>query len=141
LADTVVVGDQDAGGAPASVEESAHQAAFAEGATAVQAQSAAESAAEASAAAEAALAAAAMNLEGGAAVAQATEAAQGAAASAQVSAEMVMEALQAQTQAINTLTEELKASRRAASAEDKPRRSPPSGDREPGSGGPKWKRR
>ena len=58
MAETVVVGSDGADEGSQSVAESAHQAAVAEGAVAVQAQQAAESAAEATAAAEVALAAA-----------------------------------------------------------------------------------
>lgn len=113
MAETVIVGDDDAEGA-GTAEESAHQAAVAEGATAVQAELAAEAAEEAKAAAEVALGAAQANIDSGMAVEGATASAEAAAAQATVSAEMVHDALAAQTAAINTLAEELKASRKAS---------------------------
>src|SRR6266568_293729 len=102
----------------------------AEGATAVQAGQAAESAEQAKAAAEVALQAAQANAETAEAVTEATARADGSAAATSVSADMVMDALKAQTQAIETLAGEIKASRKAAEApEGKPRHAAP--DREP----------
>lgn len=132
MAETIVVGDEESSISPA--EQSAHEAAVAEGATAVNAALATEAAAEAKAAAETALEAAAANIESGMAVEAAVEQANTAGASAAVSAEMVHEALLAQTSAINALTEELRSSRKAsAPPAEVGRRSRP--DREPGSGG------
>ena len=129
MADTVVIpGDDDAGG-PSTPEQSAHEAAVAEGATAVHTENAQEAAAEAQAAAAVALAAAEANIESGAAVEQAAEQAGSSAAVASVSAEMVHEALTAQTAAINALAEELKAARTAGPKEDKPPK--PAADRAP----------
>lgn len=122
-----------------TAELSAHAAAVAEGATAVQAELAAEAAGEAKAAAEVALGAAAANMEAGLAVEQATVTAEGAAQQATVSAEMVHEALQAQTAAITALTEQMAADRKAAAPPEGKRRAPR--DREPGSGGPRLMRR
>jgi len=90
MAETVVVGD-------AGTDEGA--------------QTVAESAAEAQAAAEIALAAAEANIQSGAAVEGAVASANESAAVASVSAEMVHEALTAQTAAINALAAELKAGR------------------------------
>lgn len=133
-----MTGEESEAASPA--EASAHEAAVAEGATMVQAASAEEAAAEASAAAEVALAAAEANIQAGDTVVQAAEQATQSAAQAGVNAEMVHEALLAQTRAISELTAELQASRKAqAPAQDKPRRAAP--DREPGSGGTRWVRR
>jgi hypothetical protein len=138
VADAVVV--EDAGQAEVTpAEVSAHTAAVAEGMTAVQAADAAESAAEAQAAAEVALAAAEENARTAEGVIEATVKAEESAAGAAISAEMVMDALKAQSAAINELREELKASRRAEH-HDAPKRAAP--DREPGgNGGPVWTRR
>jgi hypothetical protein len=128
MADVLVEGDQEA---VTPAEQSAHEAAVAEGATAVQAESAAEAAEEAKLAAEVALDAARVNVESGATVAEATAQAQGAAESATVSAEMVMDALAAQGAAIAALTEEFKNSRKTAAPAEKPAAShdrPPSGE-------------
>ena len=126
--------------APSPVEASAHEAAVAEGATAVIAANAQESAAEASAAAEVALAAAEANIASSDTVVQAAEQATQSAAQAGVNAEMVHEALLAQTRAIAELTAELQASRKAqAPPAEKPQRAAP--DREPGSSGKRWVRR
>lgn len=133
-----MTGDEPENANPA--EASAHEAAVAEGATAVIAANAQESAAEASAAAEVALAAAEANIASSDTVVQAAEQATQSAAQAGVNAEMVHEALLAQTRAITELTAELQASRKAqAPPQDKPRRAAP--DREPGSGGTRWVRR
>jgi len=129
----VVEGDQETEVTPAEV--SAHTAAVAEGMTAVQAADAAESAAEAQAAAEVALAAAEENARTAEGVIEATVKAEESAAGAAISAEMVMDALKAQSAAINELREELKASRRAEH-HDAPKRAAP--DHEPGNGGSKW---
>lgn len=135
LADAVIVGDEEQD--PSSAELSAHEAAVAEGATAVQAEQAAESAAEAKAAAEIALQAAEENAKTAESVVEATVAAQQSAAGAGVSAEMVMEALRAQTSAIETLAAELKESRKqAVPAEPKK----PAPDRPPSRSGPRWRR-
>ena len=139
MADTVIVGDEGGAAAPSSAEQSAHEAAVAEGATAVQAMSAAESAAEAKAAAEVALAAAEANIAGGAVVEEAAAEAAQSAAQAGVSLEMLHEALQAQGAAIEALTAEMHASRKQSAGPEKSRPAPP--DQEPGSGGPKWVRR
>lgn len=140
MPDAVVVeGDQDEP-AITPAEVSAHTAAVAEGMTAVQAESAAESAEAAEAAAELALEAARANAETAGAVIEATTVAEGNAEAAKLSAEMVMEALAAQTKSIELLTEELRASRKAAAPADKPARPAP--DREPnGGGGRRWSRR
>ena len=133
----VVEGDQETEVTPAEI--SAHTAAVAEGMTAVQAADAAESAEQAQAAAEVALLAAEENAKTAEAVIEATAQAETSAAAAGISAEMVMDALKAQTTAINELREELKASRRAEQ-HDAPKRPAP--DREPGgNGGPVWTRR
>ena len=142
MPDTLVVeGDETA--APASpAEASAHAAAVAEGMTAVQAIDAAESAAEAQAAAEVALLAAEENAKTAEAVIEATAQAEANAAGAAVSAEMVMDALKAQTEAITLLAEELKASRKAAVPSEAPKRPAP--DHEPGgngNGSRTWSRR
>lgn len=122
-----------------TAEASAHVAAVAEGASAVQAQQAAESAAAAEAAAEAALIAAEENAKTAEAVIQATAQAETSAAAADISAEMVMDALKAQTAILAEVREELKASRKQATpAEPKPAPAP---DREPGGDGPRWVRR
>lgn len=129
MAETVVVGsDADASGT-STAEQAAHEAAVAEGATAVHTEDAQEAAAEAKAAAEVALAAAEANITSGAAVEQAAQQADSSAAVASVSAEMVHEALTAQTAAINALAEEMKASRQAAPKESKG--SAPPGDKAP----------
>jgi hypothetical protein len=120
LAD-VVVSEADAGEAGDSTAAlSAHEAAVAEGATAVQAELAGEAAEEAVAAAEVALAAAEANIEAGMAVEAGVSSAAESAAVATVSADMVHEALQAQTAAIQALADEL---RRSREAEPKPRAS------------------
>jgi len=110
--------------------ESAHAAAVAEGGAAVLAESAGESAGEAKAAAEVALSAAAANMEAGLAVAEATEVAQSSAQQATQMAQMIQDALTAQTGAINALAEELRASRKQAAPASPPSRTQP--DRPPG---------
>lgn len=120
-------------------EEAAHAAAAAEGAAEVHTEQAAEAAGEAAAAAEVALAAAQANIESGAAVAEATEIAEAAAEQATVSAEMVHEALLAQTQAITALTEELRAGRQQTAPPAPGKRS--KRDRQPSGGGVKLVRR
>lgn len=127
----VVEGDQDTAVTPAEV--SAHTAAVAEGMTAVQAEQAADSAAEAQAAAEVALLAAEENAKTAEAVIEATAQAETSAAAAGISAEMVMDALKAQTVILTEVREELKASRRAAAPAGPATRSAP--DREPGGNG------
>lgn len=138
MADVIISGEEGQDVTPA--EQAAHQAAVAEGATAVQAATAEEAAGEAKAAAEVALAAAAANIESGAAVEQAAEQASVSAATAGVNAEMVYQAIQAQTGAIQELVAELQASRKAAQPPQEKRSSPPSPDREPSSG-QRWVRR
>jgi hypothetical protein len=140
MPDAVVVEGDEAGEATPA-EQSAHTAAVAEGMTAVQAQQAEQSADEAKAAAEVALLAAEENAKTAEAVIQATAQAEQHAAGASVSAEMVMDALKAQTQAITTLAEELKASRKSATPDSPPKRTAP--DRAPGGrgGGARWARR
>jgi hypothetical protein len=130
VAETVVVGDDDSSD-PGTAAESAHQAAVAEGATGVQTDLAQEAADQATAAAEIALGAAEANIAAGAVVESAVATADGAAAVATVSAEMVQEALAAQTAAIHALTEELALQRKAAPAPDKPK-SKPAEDASPG---------
>lgn len=141
MPDAVVVeGDQDTAITPAEV--SAHTAAVAEGMTAVQAADAAGSAEQAQAAAEVALLAAEENAKTAEAVIEATAQAETSAAGAAISAEMVMDALKAQTAAITTLAEELKASRKAAVPDGPPKRPAP--DVTPGgngNGGATWTRR
>ena len=138
MPDAVVVeGDEQAAVTPAEV--SAHTAAVAEGMTAVQAADAAGSAAQAEAAAEVALLAAEENAKTAEAVIEATAQAETSAAAAGISAEMVMDALKAQTAILTEVREELKASRRAEHP-GAPKRAAP--DREPaGNGGPTWTRR
>jgi fused signal recognition particle receptor len=115
MAETVVIpGESEE--APTTAEVSAHEAAVAEGATAVQAELAAEAADEAKVAAEVALAAAQENAETVEGTIEATVAAQGAAEMSQAFAEEIRDAMKAQGQAITALTEELAASRRAAAA-------------------------
>lgn len=139
MPDVTVMENEDT--EPTTAEQSAHEAAVAEGATAVQAAVAEEAAAEAQAAAELALDAAKANIETAEGVAEAVAQAQGDAAKASVSAEMVHEALLAQTRAIEELTTELRASRKAASdvSQSKPRSRP--SDESPGNGGTRWVRR
>ncbi len=141
MPDTLVVEGDEAAAPAGTAEASAHTAAVAEGMTAVQAADAAESAAEAQAAAEVALLAAEENAKTAEAVIEATAVAEANAAGAAVSAEMVMDALKAQTSAIELLAEELRASRKAAAPVEKPSR--PSPDREPGggNGSRSWSRR
>lgn len=139
MADTVIVGDEGGDALPTTAEQSAHEAAVAEGATAVQAVSAAESAEEAKAAAEVALSAAEANIASGAMAEEAAAEAAQSAAQAGVSLEMIHEILQAQGTAIEALTAELKASRKEAAPATAAKS--PSPDREPGGGGPRWKRR
>lgn len=137
---TVVTEDDQGDSEVISAEASAHEAAVAEGATAVQAEQAAAAAEEAKAAAEVALSAAQNNIESGVAVEQAAQRAESGANVATVSAEMVHEALLAQTNAIKELTAELQASRKqAAQPTEKPRRQSP--DTEPGGNGRRWVRR
>jgi len=139
MPDAVVIeGDEGTEVTPAEV--SAHTAAVAEGMTAVQAAGAAESAAEAKAAAEVALEAAEANAANAEAVIEAQASAETSAEAAGVTAEMLMDALKAQTAVIAELREELKAGRRAEH-QDAPKRAAP--DREPGAGGggPTWTRR
>jgi hypothetical protein len=138
MPEVVIAGDEAE--APSTAEASAHEAAVAEGATAVIAANAEQSAAEAAAAAEVALAAADANIASAGTVVQAAEQATQSAAQAGVNAEMVHEALLAQTRAINELTAELQASRKAA-APPQERPSRPAADREPGSSGKRWVRR
>ena len=129
MADVVVSegGDTEGGG----VAESAHEAAVAEGASAVLAETAVTASAEAQAAAEIALEAADANISSGQLVEQAVATANESAAVASVSADMVHEALTAQTSAIAALTEELRASRKSAGNGQAPKAAPPSGDRAP----------
>lgn len=137
MAEVIVSGEDEQVITP--VEQSAHEAAVAEGASAVQAQAAAVAAEEAKAAAEVALSAAQANIESGQAVEAAVEQANAAGASASVSAEMVHDALKAQTAAISALTEELRADRKNNSPV--PGNSGrPKPDREPG-GKPRWVKR
>jgi hypothetical protein len=133
----------DAGGDGASTtaELSAHEAAVAEGATAVNAALAVEAAGEAKDAAELALAAAQANVETGLAVADGVQSAQASADVATVSAQMVHEALTAQTAAISALTEELKASRKSARPAPDGGGGRPEPDHEPESRGPRLVRR
>jgi hypothetical protein len=131
---TVVTGDETE---PTTAEASAHEAAVAEGATAVQAELAAQAAEEAKAAAEIALAGASESVQIALDVEEQTSRAEGAAQTSAVSAEMVHEALLAQTRAIETLAAEIKASRSAAAREGKPRRRE-APDREPGSSAGHW---
>lgn len=122
---------------PDSTEIAAHDTAVAEGAVAVMAQDTQEAASQAKGAAEAALSAAASNIESGEEAVEASVVAQGAAATAQISAEMVHEALLAQTAAIAALVTEIQESRKPVP--QKPSRS--RRDREPGSSGPRLVRR
>lgn len=133
MADVVVSGGGDSGDAQ-TVAEAAHEAAVAEGATAVNAEQAAEAAAEATAAAEIALAAAEANIEAGAAIESGVASAESSAVDAMVSAEMVHEALAAQTAAITALTDELKLQRESAARPPKESSSSssPAPDAEPG---------
>lgn len=124
----IIEGDDEAVVTPA--EQSAHEAAVAEGATAVHGEIAAQAAEEAKEAASIALDAAKANMDAALPVAAATEQAQAAAQQATVSAEMVHDALAAQTAAITALTEELRNSRKQAPQEG-PAKKPP-GDRPPG---------
>lgn len=133
MPDAVVIEGDDAEAGVTPAELSAHTAAVAEGMTAVQAADAAESAAEAQAAAEVALLAAEENAKTAEAVIQAQTDAANSAISSSVSAEMVMDALKAQTTILAEVREELKASRRAAAPAEPARRSAP--DREPGGNG------
>lgn len=139
MPEAVIIPDSDEGEAP-TAGESAHVAAVAEGATAVQAQLAAESAEEAKAAAQVALDAAEANIGTSQAVIEAQTKAEGSAVAAGVSAEMVHEALLAQTNAIRELTEELKASRKSAVVPNgkTPSRPP---EASPGGNGRRWTRR
>lgn len=114
MPETVVTTENGETEVTTPAEASAHEAAVAEGATAVQAEQATEAAEEAKAAAEVALDAAKVNVESGAAVEQAAERAEGSAAAASVSLETIHEALTAQGKAIEALTAELKAGRKQA---------------------------
>jgi hypothetical protein len=129
MAETIIA-EGDSAEQPTTAAESAHEAAVAEGATAVQTEQAAASAATATEAAEVALAAAQANMEAGAAVEGAVATANESAAVATVSAEMVHDALVAQTKAISALTEELQAQRRSLASDTKPK-SKPAGDHPP----------
>lgn len=135
MAETVIVGDDDGDEAP-TVVESAHEAAVAEGASAVQAEAAETAADEAKAAAEVALQAAQVNVETATGVAEATASAEASAAQATVSAEMVMDALNAQGAAIASLAEELKASRKQAVPAEKASRPAP--DQAPAKSSKHW---
>jgi hypothetical protein len=121
-----------------TAEGSAHAAAVAEGATAVQAEQAQQAAEEAKAAAEMALSAAQANIESGLEVQAASAAAQDSAHVSAALADEIRGALQAQSAAIAALTEQFDKHRKAL-APDKPSRSKP--DREPGSGGQRLVRR
>lgn len=119
-------------------DQSAHDAAVAEGAAAVQAEQAAEAASEATAAAEAALMAAQANIESSSVVTEAAVTAEEAAASASAAEDRIYEAVTAQIAAIGALVEELRASRQPAPVK---REGKPKSDREPGSGGVRLVRR
>lgn len=116
MPETVITTDDDGDVLPAA--ESAHVAAVAEGAAAVQSEHAAESAGKAEMAAEAAIQAAQANVAAGAeAVAAAASAGESASAAA-VSAEMMHQAITAQTAAISALVEELRTSRKSGPRPD-----------------------
>jgi hypothetical protein len=124
MADTVVIPDSGEDGAVLE-EQAAHDAAVAEGASMVHEQQAAEHAAEAEAAADAALAAAEANAAVVEQISQAAATAEASATDAGYSRDAVLEALAAQTTALNSLTEELRAGRKAAEpAKDKPKSTP-----------------
>ena len=124
MADVVVSEGGEADTGTPAAAAAAHEAAVAEGASGVQAEQAQAAAAEASAAAEVALAAAEANIEAGAAVEGAVATANESAAQATVSAEMVHEALSAQTAAITALAEELKRGRESAPKPEKVKTAP-----------------
>ena len=88
---------------------------MAEGASAVNSSNAADAAAEAKDAAALALSVAQSNIETSATITESKDAAEGAAAQASVSAQMVHEALSAQTAAIAALAEQLKERKQAPS--------------------------
>ena len=119
-------------------DESAHQAAVYEGASAAQAELAGQAAGEAREAAQAALEAARANIEAQGSAGAAAEVASEAAASTAVTAEMIHDALLAQGTAISALVEELKASRQQVTAPAPKKRK---ADREPRSSGTRLVRR
>jgi hypothetical protein len=139
MAEVIVSEGDEGGGEIPLAEQSAHVAAVAEGATAVQAGQAAESADEAKMAAEVALAAAQANAQTAEAVIESVAAAETSAQQAGISAEMIHDALKAQTGAIEALAEELRQSRKQAAPVEKPRREAP--ERPPASAGATWTRR
>lgn len=122
MADVVVSGDDESGD---DLEvQAVHEAAVAEGAAQVHEEEAAEHAEQAEAAAELAVAAAEANAEVVAEITQSAAQAEMAAADAGYSRDAVVEALSAQTTAINTLVEELRASRKSAEPpKEKPKSS------------------
>ena len=127
----VVVTVEDPEGAP-TAEEAAVAAAAMEGATAVHAEQAAEAAQEAKDAAGQAQSAALANLESSAEAVEAGESAQAAARDAAITAEMLHEALKAQSAAINALVEELRSTRKQSVPSETKSKKP---DREPSPGG------
>ena len=139
MPDAVIIPDGDAPEAETAMT-AAHDAAVAEGGAEVRAQLAAEHAAEAEGAAEVALLAAEENAKTGLAVIEAQASAEQSAEVAKSSADLVLQALEAQTGAFNALREELAAARetqRPAVVSE----SRPAPERTPGRKQAKWVRR
>jgi len=136
---TVVIPDE---GEHDYSEESEHAAAVAEGAATVRAEQAAEAAEDATVAADLAVSAARANEETAAGTAEAAAVAENSATDAQAARDAVLQALNAQTVALSSLTEELRLQREGSNSAGpevptKPKRTP---DRPP-SGGKKFRDR
>lgn len=116
MADVIVREDEDA----EIEDQAAHDAAVSEGAAEVHEEHAEESADEARAAAEAAAMAAQANIEAVGQAAEAAEVAEGAAGVAVEAESRVVEAVQAQSAVIQSLVDELRASREAAATTPQP---------------------
>jgi hypothetical protein len=112
-------------------DQSAHDAAVAEGAAEVHEEHAEESADEARAAAEVAASAAQANIEAVGMAAEAAQAAEGAAGVAVEAESRVVEAIQAQSAVIASLVDELKASREAAASKPEPDKPTKTADKPP----------
>lgn len=121
MADVVV--HDDAADQTGLQEQAAHDAAVAEGASAVHQQAAEGAAADAEAAAQLAAEAAQVNLQTAESVVEAAASAEASAEAAGGSEDRVMQALAAQTSAITALTEQLNASKTPAVPAEKPKRS------------------
>lgn len=111
MAEDIVIHSGDPGEVTPE-ESSAHEAAVAEGATAVHEQNAEQASSEAKAGAEVALASAAATIEAAESAGASAERAEAAAEQSAVTLEMMHQTLVAQGEAISALTKELKASRK-----------------------------